>query len=265
MVMSQPGQALPLPVRAVSRTIRKIALLGSHSASLVDAPWSDPSWELWGHASARAWYKRELDRYFDVHLPSCRKQPHKKAYRDWLSRNTVPIWMQDKYADVPASCRYPKGRILAEFAYAHQRQYFKNHVAWMIALAITEGVTHIGLFGVNYGTNSEYEMQRGSAEYWLGQLDGRGINVILPEQCTLLAEPKGLYGYESHDEEGRLTPAYAARFKKPAITPLAPGETFAPAQVPAHLVDQIAADEVGRPNWTLAPVTGRSDGQAAEA
>lgn len=246
------------PVAA--RTVRKIALCGSHSSSLRDAPWDDPSWEFWGHASSRAWYARPMDRYFDLHPRACWFRGGKKtsAYPKWLERNTVPIYMQKRWPEVPAAVAYPKGRILAEFSYAHRRRYFANHAAWMIALALTEGVTHMGLFGIDYSAQSEYATQRGSAEYWLGQLDGRGVVVILPDQCSLLAEPALLYGYDSHDvETGILKDPYKRKeWKGPDIRPIVPGEKVARAQPPSSLLAEMAAEEAEhpRPAWALGPL-----------
>lgn len=272
MINLKPRVVAPAPLRQVAaRTERKIALCGSHSSSLTDAPWTDPSWEFWGHASSRAWYQRHMDRYFDLHPKACWSRGGKKnSYPRWLAKNTVPIFMQERYSEVPASVKYPKGRILAEFSYAHRRDYFCNHAAWMIALALTEGVTHIALYGINYGAESEYRTQRGSAEYWLGQLDGRGVKVILPEQCTLLREPALLYGYESHDEE---TGALKAEYKPKELTPqptvppvVGPDGLAAP---PAHLVDVIAAEEADhpRPDWALGPLpmNGKANGQELNA
>lgn len=252
---------------AAIRTERKIALCGSHSESLLDAPWTDPSWEFWGHASARAWYSRPMDRYFDLHPKACWSRGGRKSasYPRWLKGNTVPIYMQDHYDEVPASIKYPKGRILLE--YGDARRYFANHVAWMIALALSEGVTAIGMFGVNYGTEGEYMVQRGSAEYWLGRAEGKGVRIVLPEQCTLLREPALLYGYESHDEQtGIIKPEYQRKAWKPKdqIEPLLPGQTFVRAEPPADIREEIALEETDypRPEWALGPQPARTDGGA---
>lgn len=254
------GAPLESPRAVTARTVRKIALCGSHTSSLEDAPWTDPSWEFWGHASSRAWYRRRMDRYFDLHPPACWTRGGKKGdvYPKWLAQNTVPIYMQDKYPQVPASIKYPKGRVLTEFSYAHRRHYFGNHAAWMIALALTEGVTHLALFGINYSSEGEYFTQRGSAEYWLGQLDGRGVNVILPEQCSLLADPKLLYGYESHDEQtGALKSEYKRRHTQPSKPVV--------RDVPESLRKEIEAEERDnpRPEWAAVP-TARTDGGIEE-
>lgn len=205
-----------------------------------------------------------MDRYFDLHPRACWSRGGKKtaAYPKWLANNTIPIFMQDHYTEIPASVKYPKGQILTE--YADARGYFTNHAAWMIALALSEGVSAIGLFGINYGTESEYVRQRGSCEYWLGRAAGAGVRIVLPEQCTLLREPKLLYGYQSHDETtGALLEAYQAKvWKEPKIVPLKPGETVKPAEPPEHIKAMIAAEEAEypRPDWAKGPVAGRSDG-----
>lgn len=254
MVLNPRSAPERAPRAVVARTVRKIALFGSHSSSLVDAPWDDPSWEFWGHSSSRAWYKRPMDRYFDLHPKSCWSRGGKKglAYPRWLAKNTVPIYLQKADPEVPASITYPKGRILTEFSYAHRRRYFSNHASWMIALALTEGVTHLALYGINYSSESEYARQRGSAEYWLGQLDGRGVNVILPEQCTLLGDPALLYGYESHDEvTGELKPEYKRKVWKGTdrLTIIQPGDgvRVPPPEIQA-LIDKEEAENP-RPEW----------------
>lgn len=207
-----------------------------------------------------------MDRYFDLHTKACWTRGGKKtaAYPKWLKSNTVPIYMQERHEEVPASIKYPKGRILLEFADA--RGYFTNHAAWMIALALTEGVSTIGLFGVNYGTEGEYMLQRGSAEYWLGRAAGAGVHVVLPAQCTLLREPALLYGYESHDEvTGALREEYKIKTFTPAqvaLRPLKPGETFKKAEPPEHLREEIRQEEEDypRPDWALGPLPDRTDG-----
>lgn len=259
----KPGRSI-----SISRAERKVALFGSHTATLVDAPWSDHTWERWGHASSRFAYKVELDRYFDLHARSVWTRGGRKTsqYPKWLKRNTVPIYMQQRHEDVPASVEYPRRRVLQEFGYP--RPYFTSQTAWMIALALTEGVTTLGLFGIEYGIESEYQNQRGGCEYWLGQAAGRGVRIVLPEQCHLLASPAKLYGYESHDlETGALLPEYQKReWKKREIIPV-PNDFIHENKLkpPEELREEIELEEKEylRPDWSLGP-TGRN-GQAKEA
>ncbi len=247
---------------------RKVALLGSH-LTIKPAPWDDPSWELWGHASSRGFYvdgqgqKRVPHRFFDLHRRECwTKTNHKgEAYLKFLRNNTVPIYMQERFKDVPAAVRYPLERIAAEF-----RPYFTGHAAYMIALALIEGVTHIGFFGINYGKDfsgkdSEYLTQRGSCEYWMGVAEGRGVKIVLPKGSTLLADPKELYGYESHDEEGRLVESYLRRtevraFDATTATPVkAERDASGRALPPPHLRETVAEERANhpRPAWATLP------------
>lgn len=190
-----PQVVLPGPSFAGVGRSRKVAILGNHK-SVEHAPWDDQSWELWSHTSTHAVVKRPPDRYFDLHPKSWwqAEGSWKKGYCAWLAALQTPIFMQEKYRDVPASIRYPKERILAEF-----RPYFTSQTAWMIALALTEGVTHIGLFGIAYEHYTEYATQRAGAEYWLGVAEGRGVRIVLPATTPILQKPSRLYGYESHD------------------------------------------------------------------
>lgn len=162
------------------------------------APWFDPTWELWAHASCRHLCKRDPDLLWDLHPPELWRNPARKNwdphYATWLATNRVPIMMQQAYPDVPGSIRYPFETMITEFP----RGYMTNHLAYMVALALMEGVTHLGVFGCDYATESEYGPQRGSAEYWLGVAEGRGVRVCLPPKCDLLNKPPLLYGYESH-------------------------------------------------------------------
>jgi hypothetical protein len=195
-----------MPHRATPRgpigQTRKIAILGGAS-TIRFAPFDDMSWELWSHASCRDRCRRAPDLLFDLHPKDLWANPKKKAwdpgYLKWLKRNHIPIYMQERYAEVPASIRYPFETMITEFP----RGYMTNQSAYMIALALMSGVTHLAVYGCHYQAKSEYWSQRGSMEYWLGVAEGRGVQVLIPPQCDLLNNPPLLYGYESHPDGKR--------------------------------------------------------------
>ncbi len=178
--------------------LRKVAILGT-AGTWVHAPFYDPSWEIWAHSSAVTLLPR-VDRIFDLHPEVVwkKKKSWHKDYQRFLTRCPVPVYMQQHYAEVPQSIRYPKERVLAEF-----RRYFTSQAAWMIALALTEGVTHLGFFGVHYAMDSERRTQRAGCEYWMGVAEGRGVQIVLPVGCPLVREPSLLYGYENYDKDGK--------------------------------------------------------------
>lgn len=201
---------LPEPRRALMAglgRLRKIACLGG-APSMKYAPWHDPTWELWAHMSCRHLCKRDPDLLYDLHPPALWRNPKKKNwdpnYPKWLATNRIPIMMQERYPDAPASIRYPFETMVTEFP----RGYMTNTLAYMIALALMEGVTHLAIFGCDYSAGSEYGPQRGSAEYWLGLAEGRGVQVLIPPTCDLLNKPHLMYGYESHPD-GVRHPSYS--------------------------------------------------------
>lgn len=187
--------------------MKKVALLGGVKSTLIHAPFTDSSWAIWSHNSVPLSSVRRVDRWFDLHPPNCFQTPVKcgRRYYDWLKGLTVPVYMQKHYPEIPASVRYPRERIQAEWPTVP----FGSQTAWMIALALAEGYTHIGLFGIHYQHASEYEEQRANAELWVGVALGRGAHVVIPEGSPLAKEPKDLYGYESHTPE-----KYAERKKR---------------------------------------------------
>lgn len=201
---SRDDVSLPGPARAGLGRLRKVALVGN-AGTWIHAPWSDASWEIWSHTSSKTLVKR-VDRFFDLHPKVFWNKAEGKKwdpeYVNWLKGNRVPILMQERYRDVPAAVKYPKDRILAEF-----RPYLTSQTAWMIALALTEGVTHLGFFGVHYAHYTEYATQRAGCEYWIGLAEGRGVQIVLPPGNPLLRTPSLLYGYESHSE-GALHESY---------------------------------------------------------
>lgn len=194
------GGSLPVVPRVVGPgRLRKVALIGS-ADSIRDAPWSDPSWEIWAHTSSWKFCQR-VDRWFELHDET--RVNERKAwhpdYHSWLKTVTVPVYMQRKVKGIRASVTYPKARALAEFPH-----YFTSQAAWMVALALMEGVTHLGFFGIHYGYLTEYAAQRAGCEFWMGVAVGRGVQLVVPERSPLLKEPPALYGYEDAKFHGWL-------------------------------------------------------------
>jgi hypothetical protein len=176
-------------------------------------------------------------------------------YPTWLATNRIPIMMQEVFKEAPASIRYPFEQMVTEFP----RGYMTNTPSYMIALALMEGVTHLGVFGCHYDTGSEYGPQRGSMEYWLGVAEGRGVHVLIPPGCDLLNRPSLLYGYESHPN-GVRDPSYSFTIG-PGILTKKPGKERGTAELeriellPASGQDAPPLMNIGEP-----PALHRRDG-----
>lgn len=222
--VNEPAPRVLQPTAGLGR-LRKIALIGS-ADTIQFAPWYDTSWEIWAHATTNAFCKR-VDRYFDLHPWDWITTKPIPGYVDWLKGLRTPIYMQRVLKDVSASLRYPRERVLAEYP-----RYFTSHVAWMIALALSEGVTHLGFYGIHYALDEEHKKQRAGCEFWMGIAVGKGVQIVNPPGSPLLREPGWLYGYESHTDKRHIRERTGG--KKPGtnmdlppqdrvITPLAHG------------------------------------------
>lgn len=187
----EPEPLIPPQQFGHGRT-RKIALVGS--AETMDfTPWFDASWEIWCHATCHS-LARRVDRYFDQHPWKWIVEKNAPGYVEWLRGNRVPIYMAEKRKEVPASRVYPLERIRAEYDYV-----FGSHAAYMVALALSEGVSHLGFFGIHYAVGTEYQEQRPNAEFWAGFAAGRGVQLVIPRPSPFCHEPKELYAYETHN------------------------------------------------------------------
>lgn len=191
------------------RSPRKVAIVGQ-ATTLGSAPFDDPSWEIWAHASGRGLYRR-VDRWFDIHPREWLDK--KQDYRPWARSLLVPIVMQDAYPDIPFAVKYPLDRVLAEF-----RPYFASQASWMIAMALTEGVDTLGLFGCHFEAQSEYGKQRPNFEYWLGFAEARGVKLVIPPSAPILKQPAKLYGFETH-RGGTADPDVPRMEKRPTTMP----------------------------------------------
>jgi len=162
-----------------------VALIGlgeSHDL----APWDHSGWELWGLPWDEG-YWRYYNRLFEMHdirLLDSELSQRVPGYIDRLREVEVPLYMQEAY--FPTATKYPfvEGKV------------YQSSLAYMLALAIEEGYQNIALFGFDL-VDEKYDYQIHNVEYWLGYADGKGINVILPDnQQFHKFNPNGITFYE---------------------------------------------------------------------
>ncbi len=193
------------PEPKVKRT--KVAIVG-FAPSWKQAPWDKP--EEYEVFCLNEMYKLagevqnfHADRWFEIHSrnSASKATPEHQAF---LRQCPVPVYMWQKYDDIPNSARFPKDEIIAEFQKRGYKgaAYFTNSISWMFALAMLEGFKTIALYGVDMANDSEYGWQRPSCEYFIGLAEGLGIEVIIPSASDLLKCTQ-LYGFES-DNRNRV-------------------------------------------------------------
>ncbi len=197
-------------VKAITpeKKIRNIAIVGKAPSSCGLAPYDQANWEIWCLSDLFKVAKR-WTHYFELHDP----EPRKKKWGDywvWLQQehrdehgNLKPIFMQRHYDEIPNSVPYPKQAVVDRLG-----DYFTNSVSWMIALALVEGVTELGLWGVDMaqqavGAKSEYAHQRPSCEYFLGVAVGLGVKVFVHPKSDLMKTWK-LYAFDSDPDQFQI-------------------------------------------------------------
>ena len=185
--------------------MKKLAIVGTATSSVNLAPYNNSDYEIWGLNGVFSLIDfpniTNFTRWFELHSMQVIQEANKDikysfgSYIDWLQALTIPVYMQEKYVEIPTAVKYPLSEILQRFP----RAYFNNTVSWMIALAIYEGYMDISVYGVDMATTGEYASQRPSCEYFLGYAEGAGIKLYIPDESDLLKTPF-LYGFEDEKQ-----------------------------------------------------------------
>ena len=185
----------------------KVAILGFAGTTRHLTPFDNDEWEIWGlnEAHRQPWMKR-FTRWFQIHKRWDFMKQNNESYKEhweWLQKEQpFPIYMQEKYPDIPSSVNLPLREIVEKFCSNYQRgtltdseviEYFTSSFAYMGSMALFMGFKEIGVWGFEMATDTEYRYQKGSTEFWLGIM-GQHAKILLPNGCQLLNGK--LYGYE---------------------------------------------------------------------
>ena len=189
--------------------MRTVAILVASGPSNLRANDLPPEVELWSMNMCHRFLKRPAQRWFQMHhrnhnmpsgyLADTQQGPvgyfgRPKDHEEWLQACGIPVYMQEVDTLIPTSVRYPIEDVARRFG-----SYFTSTVAYMIALALHEGVDEILLLGIYLKTGPEYEKERPCVEYFLGAARALGVRVVLPEGCDLTRAP--LYAYSEFQDE----------------------------------------------------------------
>lgn len=172
-----------------------IAILGSHPATVMQAPFDKP-WLVYA-CSPHNYEKRQLprfDQWFEVHKPigdATRAYPYLKFLE------TVPlVWMRDEASIgfFKGAKKYPEEEMLKEFG-----PFFldTSSIAYIMAKAIMDctekGIKQIGLWGIMQASENEYTYQRPGIQFFIWEAVRRGIKVICPPESKLFEPQKNTW------------------------------------------------------------------------
>jgi len=127
-----------------------------------------------------AWWERLL------------KRNEHKHYRKQVEANIKPIYMQHWTPEVPGSVGYPlyevTKRVFKNFWRGDNNHvmYFTSTFAYMMGIAELEGFERVEIYGFEMADEIEYITQKACAEFWIGYLMGKGVEIYVPENCQIL-------------------------------------------------------------------------------
>lgn len=170
----------------------KIALLGSHPASMNLAPFGDVNWEIWA-CSPSNYVAPRVDAWFELHSLDRKCVPGNEPYISTLKQHPR-VYLAAPDDRLPNGVIYPKDHILGKYPQKHHT-FFTSSVAWMMAMAIEQRPSVIGLWGIDMAAGDEYEYQRPGLHYFMGVAEGLGIKIYAPPQSDIL-ELHPLYGFK---------------------------------------------------------------------
>lgn len=168
----------------------KLAIVGFAASSMHLAPFDDPTWEIVG---LNQLYRKipRADRWLEIHHNWNEHVVEGTDHEQWLREAPIPIYMVERVPRIPNSVRYPIERVMDGHL-----DYFTSTVAFGLALAIQEGFTHIGLYGIDLIVGDEYFYQKPCTEFWIGVAHGKGIVMDIPKTSALCTQSHR-YGYET--------------------------------------------------------------------
>jgi len=187
---------------------KKVALVGYAAASRGLAPFDDPEYEIWGLNQVNRWIPR-ADRWFEIHQEWNTHVVEGTDYMDFMKTLPIPVYMSYPDPIIPNAIQYPKDALVKEFGI----EYLTSTIAEMLALAIYEGFSTIGLYGIDLVVGDEWSYQKPCAEFWLGVAHAKGIAVRLPNSSALL-KSRFSYGYRSNTEIPLATSKLRERLMK---------------------------------------------------
>ena len=98
----------------------KVAILGFAGTTRHLTPFDNDEWEIWGlnEAHRQPWMKR-FTRWFQIHTRDDFTKQNNESYREhweWLQKEQpFPVYMQEKYPDIPSSVSLPLREIVEKF------------------------------------------------------------------------------------------------------------------------------------------------------
>jgi hypothetical protein len=179
---------------------RKIAIFGT-TPSRMEGPVNGDGWDRWtigpGGKDTHGW-----DRLFEIHgtwpedfkgyLNDLSKEK-RAVYTLWPMTSKMEEWAHGKDAkwlaetiqgDWSSNVVIDREALYEKYG----RMWFSSSIAYCIALAIEEGATDIGCWGIDLESGEEYISQHMGCKHFLDLAKAVGINLHFPDGCGLMRD-----------------------------------------------------------------------------
>jgi hypothetical protein len=166
----------------------KIAILGSAPTSRLLAPLADKDWTIWACSMGNSDINR-VDAWFDPHCYEGAMREGEQQWLAYLDRQPL-VYMQKKDHAVKNSVPIPFDQLRQEFG----EFFWEGTPSYMMAMAILQKPTHIGVYGIDMCHHTEYGRQRASCQFFIHEAWKRGIKVVIPPESEI-GQPFPPYGY----------------------------------------------------------------------
>jgi hypothetical protein len=207
--------------------VKKIAIVGTALTSSLDAPYDDPSWDIWSIA-ANYQHKKRFDLWFELHTMDVLKADGAKDdYFQHLKDAGNKLVIGHSCVDYPEAQLYPREKIFETFP----DKYFNNQIALMLAYAILQMPERIGIWGVDMTGQDDYQHQRSCVEHYIGIAKGMGIPFTFPPE-TPLCRGQRVYALE----DSKFSREMVQRLKETR-------DAIASAKISANQLIQLEAQE----------------------
>lgn len=157
----------------------RVNIIGGAPSSEMDAPFDDIDSEIWVLGLRYTNYPR-YDKIFEIH--------DDLSFAD----SGYPQRLVNLGKELIVGEKFPiQAKNVTTFPFEEVEQLFGStyitcSFAYMIAMAILRGATHIGLYGIDLNVdNEEYFYQRPCVEAWMHFAKGRGIDITVSKKSSL--------------------------------------------------------------------------------
>jgi hypothetical protein len=190
----------------MKKKTKKIAILGTTPTRMM-GPINDPEWEIWtigpGGKDAHRWdrlfevhniWPKDFDKYLNdlsnVKPPQqvVTMQPMVMGINRWAKMHNIsPAELKKTVTgEWSANVIMPRNAMIEKYRRA---MWFSSSIAWLIPLAIEEGATDIGLWGIDLESGEEYISQFVGCAHFIDLAELMGIRVHMPDNCGLKRDP----------------------------------------------------------------------------